>query len=241
MMKKRLLQGCFLAIFLKKVSCTNTNPRPTPHPVEFSINFVTNITDTDASNPISGKLFYSWPLQSQRIHHAAGSYECRHFYNTSEKCSLLFVKKGMYRFLGDDENCCLDLPGVGTPPPDWAMRANPTFVGPVHDAYSGLDTFEWAFDNLTTILSERIRKEHGVLPYHTTRQVASPQKLAGLPVLFTFPGQANGRQDYHYNVRSIVTGPQDPSLFRLPEDCRNVLCSKQHVKVKTSAIHSMQD
>ena len=128
----------------------------------------------------------------------------------------------MYRFLGDD--CCLDLAGVGTPPPDWAANANPTYEGIVHDKYSGLDTFQWAFDNLPFSIIPR--RQHDTLTYHTAREVAQRQPHAGMTVLFTFPGKADGRQDYHYNVDSLLVGPQDTSLFRLPDYCENILCEQ---------------
>ena len=221
----KLLSSFVLVVLLVVILIAASAQKPTPFPSEFSVDFVTNVTDDNMEHPVAGKLFYSWPLRSQRIDHEAGSYECLHFYNTSHGCSLLFLPNGMYRFLGDD--CCLDLAGVGTPPPDWAANANPTYEGIVHDKYSGLDTFQWAFDNLDVFtIQQQQQQQASPLPYHTAREVASRQPHAGMPVLFTFPGKANGRQDYHYNVDSLLVGPQDPSLFRLPDYCENVLCEQ---------------
>lgn len=226
-MKK--LSAPYLCLLLVAAEMTITvASKPTPFPLEFSIEFVTNITaiDDNKQHALQGKLFYSWSSRKQRIDHDPGSYECVHFYNTTKGCSLVFLpERGMYRLLeGDgDDDCCLDLAGVGTPPPDWASRANPTFNGKVHDDYSGLDTLEWAFDNLTvSTTTSHVR----VLPYHTTREVAPGQPLSGVPVLFTFPGKANGRQDYHYDVNSMIVGPQDPNLFLLPAKCQNVPCEQ---------------
>ena len=133
---------------------------------------------------------------------------------------------------GNSDDCCLDLAHVGTPPPDWAARANPTFAGRVHDEYSDLDTLEWVFDNLTATTSTR-------LAHHTTRQVAPGQPLAGVSVLFTFPGNANGRQDYHFNVTSMIVGQQDPSLFHLPEQCKHVPCSPPSQMQQEAAIQTI--
>lgn len=205
-------------------SSTSFSQTPTPFPKDFSIDFVTNITDDNKQYPIDGTLYYSWSSRSQRIDHAPGSYECIHFYNSTSSCTLVFLPTGgMYRVLGDGD-CCLDLAHIGTPPPDWAARANPTFVGKVHDGYSNLDTLEWIFDNLTAAFTSTTRPA----AHHTTRQVApGHHPLAGIPVLFTFPGNANGRQDYHFNVTSMIVGQQDPSLFRLDEPCKNVPCPPQ--------------
>ena len=236
----KFLVSSLLVAAITVVDSSSDTPKPTPYPNEFSIDFVTNVTETDNTNfdySIEGKLFYSWPLQSQRIDHAAGSYECFHFYNTLHGCSLLFLPTGgMYRFLGND--CCLDRFDVRTPPPDWAARANPTFQGAVHDVYSGLETNEWAFDNITSLYHWRAVLQDGTIlavPFHTARQVAPGKPHAGSPVLFTFPGNANGRQDFHYNVNSLVVGPQDPNLFRVPDWCENVLCDEAETIPNDSA------
>jgi hypothetical protein len=125
--------------------------------------------------PLSGKLYYHYPYQ--RIDHAAGSVECVRFYHTTGPCTLLFLPHaGMYRLLYDNENqihknnsnhttihnlrhhrrqafvptdCCLDLPRVETPPPNWSALAHPTFDGIVHDVYSNQFAYQWTFDHLT--------------------------------------------------------------------------------------------
>ena len=59
---------------------------------------------------------------------------------------------------------------------------------------------------------------------HTVREVAFGEN-AGKPLVFTFPGAAAmGRQDYHYDIYSLIEGPQDPSVFELPPDCLERAC-----------------
>ena len=205
---------------------------PTPYPKSFVVSFVTNVTEADATHPVGGHLYFDWNIQSQRIDHDAGAYECVHFYQTESPCSLYFVQGSMYRLLYDDHpvKCCLDLP-VGTPPPDWANRANPTFNGRVLDSYSDIMSYQWTFDNLVPPLSPQAA---GVSNYHTASEVASGE-YAGLPLTFTFPGHANGTQDYHFVVESMATIPLPPSLFELPEGCMDVACDASFKSTAASA------
>jgi hypothetical protein len=219
---------------------------PTPYPLSFSIEFATNLTDTDIDNhdavtwPIAGKLFYDWSIQKQRIDHAPGSHECQHFYNTTKNqaCSLIFNPIGMYRLILDKEedsdndfpasssssSCCLDLPGVGTPPPDWAQRANGTFNGVHLDQVSRLFAFQWTFDRLQPPPAVSVFLpvlSMGNNSFHTVREVAFDSKYSGRPLTFTFPGLANGRQDYHFDVTSMILGPHKnaSAIFDIPNEC----------------------
>ena len=115
---------------------------------------------------IPGRLFYDWTNMRQRIDHGPGSYECTHFYEHDGPCSLIFLPDlGMYRILKDHDattthnkstgmfspsfECCLDIPNIGTPPPDWAQLGNPTYNGVVYDDVSNMYTYEWVYDNVT--------------------------------------------------------------------------------------------
>ena len=240
---------------------------PTPYPYAFSISFVTNVTEYDMAVPVSGQLFYDWTLKSQRIDHGRGSFECQHFYQTMLPCSLLFVPgKGMYRIISNDNtgneinqkrkirrahqantpstddksiDCCLDIPDLGTPPPNWATSLlTPTFDGIVYDTYSNIFTYQWKFDKNITIASpetlKAAKRENSTLATtslecHTHREVApinDQSTIVGRPVLFSFPGSSNGTQDYHYDPTSMKIGPQDPVLFQLPTDeCYQTLCA----------------
>lgn len=198
---------------------------PTWYPENFLISFVTNVTQTDKTHPISGKLFYDWSIQSQRIDHYPGAYECVHFYQTQHRCSLYFLPQGMYRILHDEDdqvNCCLDLPNIRTPAPDWASTANPTFNGLVNDPYTGMGSYLWTFDQLEPPTSSF---SLGTSKFHTTSEVASG-KYAGHPLQFSFPGKAAGRQDYHFLVGTMTEISLPASLFELPEGCAETLCAR---------------
>jgi hypothetical protein len=221
-------------------------PRPTPYPNAFSIQFVTNVTQVDATHPINGTLSYAWSIPAQRIDHAAGSYECVHFYKTHQACSLVFLASGMYRLLhlksesnNGEKDCCLDLPGIGPPPPDWASASNNQSItsnGLVYDRFSQRSAHMWSFDkNVTDIhtgesspLQEQVACGGGDYRYgyHTMRQVAEYGKYYGRPLVFTFPGKAEGRQDFHYQVETMLLGPPgySPFLFQLPPGCANKAC-----------------
>jgi hypothetical protein len=207
----------------------------TPYPNAFIIQFVTNVTQGDASHPINGTMSYDWSIPAQRIDHAAGSYECSHFYNTDQPCSLVFLASGMYRLLprlgnSNDDDCCLDLPGIGPPPPDWASASNnlSTYNGLVYDRFSQRSANMWSFDKNVTFNTgddSPLQQIGGYrYDYHTMRQVADYGKYYGRPLVFTFPGKAQGRQDFHYQVETMVIGPQRPFLFQLPHGCANKAC-----------------
>ncbi|KAG7372518.1 hypothetical protein IV203_018661 [Nitzschia inconspicua] len=220
---------------------------PSPYPVTFQIQFQTNISNSNAgismeNYPINGTLYYDWRQHAQRIDHAAGSYECVNFYQTEGECSLLFLSDGMYRIVAANEssrpsdasiNCCLDLPNIGTPPPEWAAQAPSTFKGWVWDEFNRVLAKEWWFDKFDEQKAGAWPFNHlqgnksSTLPFHTTREVAAGQSLPeGFPVIFTFPGKADGRQDIHYLPHTMKKNlPSDHSLFRLPEGCQHRLCS----------------
>jgi hypothetical protein len=229
-----------MLVLMEKVSNGNNKNKkmPTPYLISFQMDFVTNLTeniDTDTAFETSswpaaviGKLFYDWSIQKQRIDHGAGANECQHFYNTDKACSLIFNHVGMYRLILDDDKhqapvCCLDLAGIGTPPPDWAQSANGTFNGVQFDYVSGVFAFQWTFDRLPppTVTTSPLSMNRS---FHTVREVALGQ-YTGRPLTFTFPGKAEGRQDYHFDVKSMRIGPQrNASIFDIPNDCINRLC-----------------
>ena len=234
-----------LARTLRSSGTATTSPRlPKPYPESFTISFHTNITTNSHGrdgvdyDPVTGTLYYDWTRQRQRIDHGPGSYECVHFYHTHHACSLIFLAQGMYRIThsnsANGRPCCLDLESVGTPPPDWARRANPTFDGLVDDAYSDRQAYQWTFDHLNPpnqFISGH-RRAKSTSAYHTSRQVASWQdendddETEFVDLVFSFPGKANGTQDYHYQIETLVLGPPDPFLFQLPEGCDSILCDK---------------
>jgi hypothetical protein len=229
-------------------------PRPTPYPLSFTIQFDTNVTRQSTSNitehPLRSTLYYDWTLPAQRVDHPAGAYECVRFYNvTRHGCSLYFLAKGMYRVIitADEaassyhdtlEPCCLDIPGIGPPPPDWAHRANPNFHGLVHDAYSGLEAYEFVFDHQHAGGGVKTKNTGDIYDmYHTTREVHDGTSANGLPLVFTFPSKAKGIQDYHFDPTSLVVGHPEQELFQLPEGCVNVKCKETRTNVERQAMH----
>jgi hypothetical protein len=203
--------------------------------------------------PIHGTLYYDWTKRVQRIDHDPGSYECMTYYGTSSKCILLFIEEGMYRILppstgdlnnrdDDDDDgvdCCLDLPNVGTPPPDWASKVPSTWKEVVWDDYDQVLASEWWFDQFPLDYRGKTNSNSdstvASLPFHTLRQVAFDRygddglkhAVGGRPVVFTFPGKADGRQDMHYLYRTMKEQVPDSSLFDLPDGCRHKRCSQQ--------------
>ncbi len=104
-------------------------------------------------------------------------------------------------------------------PPDWAATQNPTYNGVFKDVYSGFNTNKWTFDTYDP-KPENPHMYYEVV-YSADNQV---NWFQGMPVIFTFPGN-EGRQDYHYDPLSLRVGPQDASLFALPEGCARKSCS----------------
>mmetsp|Transcript_9002 Transcript_9002/g.13536 ORF Transcript_9002/g.13536 Transcript_9002/m.13536 type:complete len:223 (+) Transcript_9002:55-723(+) len=207
-------------ILLSTISLTiaSYNPQPTLWPIEFIITFQSNITVTidQPVVPVNGISYYDWTLKAQRIEHDPGAYECTNFYATNQSCTEYFLPDGLYRVLQapteGQEECCLDMPGIGALPPDWASSTNPTYNGVTTELYSGLDAKKWTFDNFPNTTNPHMYFEVDSGPY------------MGFPLLFTFPA-VDGRQDFYYDPASMKVGPVDDSLFELPEGCEGKLCS----------------
>ena len=211
---------CVLSFFSSPAMASVRDPVATPWPLEFVINFKTNITTSAESPiPVSGIAYYDWTITSQRIEHEAGAYECTEFYNSTQPCTLFFLPDGLYRIIqeplpeGQELTCCLDMPGIGPSPPDWASRTHPSYTGVVTDLYSTYEAYEWAFDKLASEYDP-----------HLYREVEAGHEYEGRPLLFTFPA-ADGRQDYHYDPASMVEGPLEDSIFALPEGCQGTPCT----------------
>ena len=215
------------------------NIQPTPYPEAFSILFWTNITASDRDDEgyewkkhvVSGTQFYDWSIPAQRIDHDAGAYECSHFYQTTSKCSLIFTKAGMMRILptdnkeNGDSDCCMDIPNLGPPPPTWAQDANATYQGMVWNPILGRMAHEWYFDSFLN--HQDIKNDP--LPFHTSQEVALGDNR-GAPLVFSFPGKANGTQDFYYRVESLQVGHPHADLFQVPSGCEQRLCGSKKGK-----------
>lgn len=225
--------------------------------------------DHHLSRWISGRLYYDWTKKMQRIDHGPGSYECTHFYDYDGPCSLIFHPNwGMYRILlpknrtGDGHHgsssssspvysCCLDIPNLGAPPPNWAKEGNPTYHGVVQDSVSNRSAREWIYDQvgLPTQRPQRSppprtypsqRPLHGISGMetpveqcHTMRQVNGGAH-DGRPLLFSFPS-AGGTQDYHYLVESMEEMySMEAGIFALPDGCQTQFCKCDEEKISKS-------
>ena len=241
-------------LWIQPVKSINWTPTPFPAAFSISfLTNITSSESTiipPSSEAIQGMLYYDWTIPAQRIDHGAGSYECVHFYQaTNDSCSLVFTKQGMYRFLGltkkkkkksnnnnnnnnsfyNSADCCLDLPSLGPPSPTWALQANPTFQGLVWDEFAERLAWEWWFENPSPLLSAETLPnpsptESRDYQFHTVREVAF-EEYAGYPLVFTFPGSAQGRQDYHFQVDTMIEGAPSKNLFDIPNDCLTKRCS----------------
>jgi hypothetical protein len=163
------------------------SPNPHPWPEIFTIDCLTFPSPTAS---LAAKSFYSWPQRANRIDHAAGSFECTRFYNTTSACTLLFTATQMYGLF--DGGCCLDSP-VGTLPPNWGDGS--LFVG--YSDVLGVNSSHW---NSTD-------------PEHTFDVQALPPFL---PTRFGFPHAA---QDLFFNVSTVSYSAIPDSVFALPSSC----------------------
>ena len=217
----------FTALFLAfGAVVANGETTPTPWPMSFSIDFGSNITTT-LTNPsdaviVSGKMYYDWNIQQQRVDHGAGAYECVNFYNSDLPCTLYFTPDGLYRILTapfpeGQEECCLDMDSIHASPPDWAVTTEPSYNGQVRDVYSGMLTNKFTFDMNGT-------QDNPHMYYELALDAGVDSSLVGNPQIFTFP-TVEGEQDFHYDGTSLMEGPQDKKLFHLPRDCVKKMCS----------------
>jgi hypothetical protein len=188
---------------------------PAVWPDQFSVDFLTNITtgSNERNHSIANTLYYDWNLKAQAVVHGPGAFECAHFYNTTGGCTLLFTAKEMYRLLAaptmGQQDCCIDLPDLGTVPPTWASLG--TFLGNISDPFNGVLVEEYAFP-----------ASAGPMGMHSYLETAQSHK----PASFTFPSD-DGLQDYHFLEHTQVIGPQKKAMFDVPADCLGVLCTKK--------------
>lgn len=217
-----------LSVSALAVVIGETTPTPTPWPMSFSIDFVSNITtavsDPSSSDAVSGKMYYDWNAQLQRVDHGAGSFECVNFYNSDLPCYLYFTPDGLYRILTapfpeGQEECCLDMDSIHASPPDWMVTTLPTYNGQVKDTYSNMLTNKFTFD-----LNNTQDFPHMYYELVANADAGVDAELVGNPQLFTFPND-DGRQDFHYDGTSLKEGPQDKTLFHIPRECVMKMCS----------------
>lgn len=193
---------------------------------------------------------YGWAFnESQRIDHSAGSLECSKFYGTSKACTLMTKPEGLYRILeepkGGEPACCLDMPGISTPPPHWVKQGSPTWGGVV--TITREDQTDWkglAYRYPQTGNCSKIDMPPGyVRPRsgptdsgcHSYLQTTDNQLWDGRPLLFTFPA-GGGLQDWHFVPESEAGASQvNASLFELAAGCANARCPKSSAALRAGA------
>lgn len=158
-----------------------------------SVRFFTNITSPpDVSFAVPGNTSYDAALQVQRVDHAAGAYECAHFYGAAGPCSVFFTPKGMYAVTHSPARCCLDMPSIHAPPRSWL--GNATFAGQ------------------EDVLGHACRRWDEIHSYWETTGPAGDS----VPCKFSFPGHA--MMDWYFDRDSYTLQRADPRIYALPSD-----------------------
>lgn len=154
--------------------------------------------------------------------------------------------KGLYRILEDpavgEPVCCLDMPGISTPPPGWVMQGSPTWGGvtsiPREDAltWEGLAFRFPQTGNCSKIDmpngAKRPRSGPDSSGCHSYLQTTNNELLDGRPLLFTFPANG-GRQDWHFVPESEAgTSQVNASFFVLPPGCANTRCPRSSAALR---------
>lgn len=182
-----------------------SDPVPTPWPAAFSTTIWTNVTEPRPpslpATALTGTLRYSWKLQAQRVDHAAGNFECVHFYHTTGPCTLYFRGPSLFAYIPSPDSgeagdaaapvCCLDTSSPGAPFPNWTAAMQ--YVGP-SDVF-GAPANEWTFG----------------------RHLYWSEPARGRPLEFSFPG--TGQQNWYFDLSTWVEEPQPDAVFALPPDC----------------------
>lgn len=211
------------------------------------MDFVTNVSWTHGSfiATVSGRVEYDWRLQSQRIEHGPGNIECVKFYQAHTSCTLLTNADGLYRLLPDpapnQSACCLDMPSIHTPPPEWAA-AGSRDGGRLNLALlrgGRVLAQDWLYPSTcrpnrtcAVLNGSSSDADSGC---HQYMEGAPESPAAGLPLLFSFPA-ASGRQDWYFEPNSMDTTPIDPARFALPAGCAKRRCRKEPTAEEASTI-----
>ena len=156
------------------------------------------------------RLFYEAAV-GQRILHGAGARECVRFYKTDSECSLVFQKGlGMFALTDRDTRCCLDMPGLETPPVNWTLTEH---------------TF-WATKRFKGKMCHGFRYGAGGHSFSAQAEgghIYWQDSQSGLPCAFEFVGDDS--LAFFFDVDSVKLGPQDDRLFVVPASCNATRCS----------------
>lgn len=150
-----------------------------------------------------GILYYDWPSRQQRISHSANSSQCLHWYQTLAPCTEYFTNVSGQVWVEVEDVCCMQACdsnctelSTPLPRPDYAQFTS--FHG--FEVLNGTNTSRWddEMDSWFTV-------------------------DGGVFFKFSVPPDVAGRTDayeLYFDVASLVVGPQNPDIFRLPASCK---------------------
>ena len=202
-MTKRSLK-VLLLLFVSTITITKSTPIPPKLPYQFRQSFRMN--NSKGTRISQGIVYYDWPSGQQKIIHSSNSSQCHHWWGTYEPCTEYFTPTGkVWVHFPENNTCCLESCKEGCreqstwlPRPDYVESTN--FTG--YEFVDGYNCTRWNSTMVSWFTKD------------------------GIPVLFGNGKKTGGIAVYsiHYNVSSFEPGPQDPSIFYLPKECKNNFC-----------------
>lgn len=199
-MSPRVLAACATAAFFAglvapaRASMLRAVVPPLSPPYFYST-FLTNLTTPDAplSDAVNGSTWYDSIAQVQRVDHAAGAYECAHFYGTAAACTLFFTPKGLFAVVPAERRCCLDSADIHASPRNWLDGAE--FLGMADVRGQGCRAW---------------------LKTHTYYDLPRAADDVSIPCKFNFPN--NPQMDWYFNMASFRLARPDPAQLALPTE-----------------------
>ncbi len=238
-----MLATTAVAAGLLAVTAGAAAPPPAAWPTRFQANITTNHTwrRAGAAGPgarrrprdglaVRGRMYYDWTgRRALRVDHGAGNFECVHFYNSGLPCTVLHLPDGMYRMLQSplppgQPACCLDLPHIGAPPPNWAAAADPVAAGDCVVPVTGQHAHCFEYPASGPCTQDRTS--------HNNSGCHSYAASGASPAMFTFPAN-DGLQDWYWIGGTTTFDNVSASLFSLPSGCAGTLCPKNLVGGQT--------
>ena len=210
--------------------------KPEEWPVIFTVSILTNLSwqvEPDLRHAALGNVSYDWTQQAQRVDHGAGNFECAHFYKSTSGCSLIMNSNGTYRLLpqpvpAGEPECCLDIPTIFAPPPNWAANGSPTSGGvDVLVPYVGDSTLAFLYPESGKCNVRGSGNNSGCHSYYDIEGIG----YTAQPILFTFPANF-GLQDWYFlrTTMAVQLAPLPKSRFELPAGCATTLCPKSSAR-----------
>ena len=181
---------------------------PTAWPTQFHIAFFNMVLPPQTRHAAphvrgdatwtDGLMLSDSTIPAARIEHAAGAYECTHFYGTADACTLYFLSSPNQLYAAFANGTCCKDKAIGPSPINWMDNAT----------YSGTDTLAVPKSD-EKVLCDRWVKD--------THQYWSSAASPSTPVKFAFPN--NPQQDMWFDPSSLSLGPMGPGTFVPPASC----------------------